>query len=273
MTPDHEGIVSPGSAIDYIHEIKNTGTTFELIKIEVSSQSVLDNTLLLPTEFIVTEPGAYRYYQDFSVGDEIIVFDSESNNWNQVPLENDGQGSIVIPLAPGDYTNILVRVLAKTSVSYNANDVLILNASVVDGNELITNINQTVVSLTYLKVEKKGAVDSDCNSIHDTGFSASDLSARPGDCFIWQIIVKNQGAESACRVTVYDTISSFTSLYEQAHIFYEPSPGGTGTCSIDGDNIQCNVGNPIDIDGKGDLEPFCLRPGDYAEVRFGVKIK
>ena len=272
LYPDNEGIVSPGSAIDYIHEVKNNGTTDELIKIEVISQTVLDNTILFPTAFVVSEPGVYKYYQDFSVGDNIIIFSEKQNTWISVALESDGQGGLAIPLSPGDYTNILVRVLAKTSISQQANDLLILKASVVNGTDFKTNTNQTVVSSTYLKVVKKGAVDSDCNGIEETNFHISDFSAKPGDCFIWQIIVKNLGDKHACRVTVYDTVSAFTSLYEDVVIHYEPAPG-TGSCSVDEQNIQCNVGNPYDIDGDQTLEPYCLGSGEYSEIRFGVKIK
>lgn len=119
---------------------------------------------------------------------------------------------------------------------------------------------------------KKGAIDSDCNGIEESNFQTSDFSAKPGDCFIWQIIVKNLGDKPACRVTVYDTVSAYTSLYENAVIHYEPAPG-TGSCSVNAQNIQCNVGNPFDIDGDQDLEPYCLKAGEYSEIRFGVKIK
>ena len=272
LYPDQEGIVSPGSAIDYIHEIKNNGTTNELIKIEVASQSVLNNAILFPTAFVVNEPGAYKYSQDFSVGDSLIIYCSEEEKWMSKSLESDGQGGVAIPLSPGDYTHILVRVLAKTSMQHQASDVLILKASVVNGSDFKTNTDQTIVSSTYLKVVKKGAIDSDCNGIEESSFQISDFSAKPGDCFIWQIIVKNLGDKPACHVTVYDTVSVFTSLYEEAVIHYEPAPG-TGSCTVDAQNIQCNVGNPYDIDGDQTLEPYCLRAGEYSEIRFGVRIK
>jgi len=272
LYPDHEGIVSPGSAIDYIHEIKNNGTTDALVKIEVTRQTVLNHTILFPTAYVVSEPGGYQYYQDFNVGDTIIVYDSTNEKWISKSLESDGQGGIAIPLSPGDYTHILVRVLAKTSIQQQANDLLILKASVVGGSDFKTNTNQTIVSSTYLKVIKKGAIDADCNGIEETIFQTSDFSAKPGDCFIWKIIVKNLGDKPACRVTVYDTISAYTTLYEDVVIHYEPAPG-SGSCSVDAQNIQCNVGNPYDIDGDQTTEPYCLKAGEYSEIRFGVRIK
>jgi len=272
LYPDYEGIVSPGSAIDYIHEIKNNGTTNEWVKIEVVSQSILNNVILFPTAFVVNEPGEYQYYQDFSVGDNVIYFDSTSKAWLSTSLESDGQEGLAIPLSPGDYTHVLIRVLAKTSIQYQANDILILKASVVDGTDFKLRTDHTTVAASYLKVEKKGALDADCNGVEESQFQISDFSAKPGDCFIWQIIVKNQGSQPACRVTVYDTISMYTSIYDDVIIHYEPTPG-TGSCSVDEFNIQCNVGSPYDIDGDETLEPYCLKSGEYAEIRFGVKIK
>ena len=272
LTPDQTGRVIAGSTIEYVHLLKNTGTTSEDVIVFVESQSHLSNTLLLPTDFSGTEPTAFKAIGELTVGSTVAIFQDSTGTWQLVSLVSDGATGLAIPMDPKDSTHIKLRVQAATSVPETVRDILILRAQVKTGSAWQTNQDQTTVTSGYLKITKLGALDTNCDSTPETGFVTGNLKALPGECVVWQLVVKNHGVETVCQVTVYDAAPSFTQLRGTPVIHSEPAPGGTGSCNVSDPDIECTLGNAIDINGDSTDESFCLRAGEQGEIRFGVKL-
>jgi len=150
---------------------------------------------------------------------------------------------------------------------------LVLEAAVVDGTARVSNTDVTVVSTAQLRIDKTGAVDADCDGTPETDFTTATLQARPGECILWKVTVVDMGSEPVCNVTVYDAAPPFTRIAGSPQIVAEPAPGGVGACTVTGQEVLCTVGNPMDITGDGAPEPFCLRAGEQAEIRFQVRIE
>ena len=143
---------------------------------------------------------------------------------------------------------------------------------VVVGTATQRNTDRSTVGDTLLTISKRGALDAGCDGTPDFGFQTANVSAAPDQCVIWQLSLANQGGAVVCEVTANDAAPPFTSLDGSPSVFSQPLPGA-GSCTVSGAAISCTVGNSIDRDGDGTPETHCLRGGEAAEVRFGVRLQ
>jgi uncharacterized repeat protein (TIGR01451 family) len=275
MTPDNENTVSPGGTVEYIHNVQNISNIAVPVQIAVLSQSLMSHSLLLPQLFNGSSVSSFRTIQNFIVGEKIVIFDSTENQWKYIELINDGTGKIAIPLDPNDNLQFKVRVMAPTQLPANSIDILIVEASVVGTSVTASNTDRTSSASSQLQITKKGLRDMSCNTDMASldQFLASHFQANPGECIVWQIIAVNTGAEPVCEVRLYDKAPAFTFIQGFPIIYDQPYPGDSGHCSVNNEELECCVGNPMDINADGILDNFCLQSGERAEIRFRVEIE
>ncbi|WP_028315926.1 DUF11 domain-containing protein [Desulfatibacillum aliphaticivorans] len=273
LSPNQRAPIYPGSVVHYVHLLQNTGNTQEDVTVYVESQSHLRNELEYPTAALGSEVTAWTKTENLNIGDNVVIYDSSAASWISVALVDDGSGGLAIPMDPGDHTNIRVRVQATLNEVEFTRDLLVLRADVAVGSATASVLDITTVNGTQLTITKTGAVDNNCDGTPDTVFGTGTLEALPGECVIWKLEVINLGQEPICQVEVHDGAVAFTTLDGAPAIISEPAPGGTGSCVVNGQDFDCTVGNPYDIDNNGGSESFCLQPGEQAEIRFRVKVE
>jgi len=275
MTPDNENTVSPGGAVEYFHNVQNIGNVSVNLTIAVLSQSLMSHSLLLPQLFDGSNLSSFKTIQNFMAGQRIVIFDKSENEWQYIELVSDGNGRVAIPLGPYDNLQFKVRVMAPSQLPANSLDILIVSASVVGSSLQILNTDRTSSSSSQLQIIKKGARDISCNTDMASldRFVSSHFQVNPGECIIWQILAINTGVEPVCEVKLHDKAPAFTFIDGIPIIYAQPYPGGTGSCSVVNEELECSVGNTLDMNGDGVLDNFCLRSGERAEIRFRVKIE
>jgi len=273
LSPDHLGAVTPGMSIEYDHILQNSGNSGQDVIVTVESQSHLNHTLLLATTISGTEPSGFENILSLSPGSVVMIYDKTTSAWKTTTLVSDGASGAALRLLPNERTVIRVRVFAPFSAPEAAQDVLTLKAETTDGVVVLRDIDVTTISAAALNIHKTGALDTDCDGAPDTSFATGTLRAQPGQCVIWRIYLENSGVQTICAITIYDAAPAFTTLFGTPFIYYEPPPGGAGVCTVNASDFFCAVGNTLDQNNDGTHESFCLRAGEKAEIRFGVKIK
>jgi len=275
ITPNNQSTVTQGGAVEYIHNVQNTGNTLLNVQVSVSYQSLMSHSLMLPQLFDGTRVTSFKTLQNFSAGEKVVVFDSSENKWMQINLVDDGNGGTAVPLAPNDNLQFKVRVIAPTQLSANSIDILTVAASVPGKTISVSCTDKTTAAASQLQITKMGARDILCSADMETmnTFVSSHFQANPGECIVWQILAVNSGAEPVCEVKLYDKAPAFTFIQGAPIIYAQPYPGGTGVCSVNNEELECCVGNSMDINGDGTLDHYCLKSGERAEIRFRVEIE
>lgn len=272
LVADQAGSVQACGSTTYTHLLANDGDTAEAVRLEVTAQSLLTHQLLLPTGFAGGEFTGFRRQLALSVGESVAIRDASADAFALVALVSDGAGGVAVPLDVDDETRVQVKVMAPCGAGQDTTDVLELQASVVVGTATQRNTDRSTVGDTLLTISKRGALDAGCDGTPDFGFQTANVSAAPDQCVIWQLSLANQGGAVVCEVTANDAAPPFTSLDGSPSVFSQPLPGA-GSCTVSGAAISCTVGNSIDRDGDGTPETHCLRGGEAAEVRFGVRLQ
>ena len=270
LSPDSTGQVAPCGFTEYQHALRNSGGTQETVALSIESQSAFSGLLKLPTGVNANAPTGFVDPAQLSVGDTVALL--RNGTWQTVALVSDGSGGVAIPMLPGDETEILARVIADCSVAPGAADVLIIRAESLDGDAISRVTDSTRAASTIVSLTKMGALDADCMNGPETGFDLANIKAEPGNCVIWRIAVENPGTEPVCSVVTKDAAPAFTSLNGVPEIKNQPSPGD-GSCSVNGDEFSCTIGNAIDVNGDNNDEQHCLLGGEVAEVQFSVLIE
>lgn len=245
--------------------------------VAITDMGPFSAVLRLPTMVNAGAPDAYITLQTLSVGDNVAILDASAGTWVTVALVSDGATGVAIPLDPNDETVVRDVVNAPCTLIEGDSGTVVIEANVVNGAATSVANDFNTVGDSFIEIVKAGAVDADCDGTPETAFATTGLSAEPTQCIIWQVIVTNSSNESVCEVNLEDTAPPFTTLYQSGIwasaplITSEPSPGA-GVCSYNSPDIQCMVGNTLDINGDSVNESHCLRGGEAAEVRFAVAI-
>jgi len=273
LTADQLGTVQPGNSVSYTHTLTNSGSGHKDVVVLVRSQTLFSSVIMLPTHYTGTEADAFTSSAEFRAGTMVAVYSAAAKQWTMVAVVSAGASGVAIPLDPGDFTTLMVRVFSPPSAPQYASDTLVLGADALTGASHASNTDQTLVNSSQLNIVKMGAIDANCDGVPDSTFASATQSARPGECVIWQITATNMASSGICEVAIRDSVSSFTVFRGVPVIYSEPPPGGVGSCGISGQEFMCKVGNPIDINHDGIAENFCLKGGDKAEIRFSIRVK
>jgi len=166
-------------------------------------------------------------------------------------------------LAPGQSITIFDKVTAPSGAPIG--DVDTSTVTVTTTNRSYTSAapalavatDGTTVIAGNLQLTKAQALDAGCTGPGGgTVYSASNVSALPTQCVLYQITVSNVGSANATSVVVSDSTPVYTTLSSRAvtsvGTVTDPGAGNTGT-------ISATIGT--------------LAPGSSAIVTFGVKVQ
>jgi uncharacterized repeat protein (TIGR01451 family) len=148
--------------------------------------------------------------------------------------------------ASGDTDNIIISVVdngASACTAPPANDL-------------------TTVITSQLRLDKLQANDANCDGTADGAFVLTALTAKPGECLVYQVTGTNEGVTPVTKVSVNDTTPSFTTYYDgSAHNKALVCTLGTASAPAVGSAGALSCG-PI----------AAMIPGDTATMTFVVKI-
>lgn len=271
LTPDQSAQLRACNVYDYTHVLQNTGGIDETATVSVASQSLLVSEIFLPTEvYGAGEASGFVSLNALAICSQVATL--TDGTWALEALVDNGSGAPAVDLSPGEQTRVRVRVTAPCETASGQIDTLVLRALSSDGDASAEAVDVTTVSSNTLEIAKLGALDAGCAGGADGPFDDASVRAEPGDCVIWQLTLTNTGTDTVCDVEARDSAPAFTAIQGSPLISQQPPPG-TGSCTVNGDDFACSVGNPQDIDKDGTDEMHCLLAGETAIVEFSVRIE
>ena len=249
VTPNGAGQTYPGGSYVYTHTLTNTGNLPE------GNGSA--STLGLASSN--NQPGwTSTLYYDANNNGVLDATDPQiTGNLNAVSGLGGG-------LAPGQSITVFQKVISPSGAVPGAVDTTSLTVTTTNGTyssavpaPAVATDSSTVIA-GNLSLNKTQALDAACAGPGGGPvYGASNLSAKPGQCVLYQMTVTNIGSAAATNVVVSDATPSFTTLSSAPTTTAgtiaagAPALGATGT-------ISANIGT--------------LNPGQSAVFSFGVKI-
>ena len=215
-----------GATTRFTLYLNNAGGSNETFNLQSSTSSTFANT-------------------DLPAGWTVVFKDAFGNTINNAAV-NSGAYRMVyadVTVAAGATpatTDIYFRAMSSTNIS--------------DTIHQAVNVVNEAVQVTLLK---KQALDSTCDGIPDTAFSANNITAGavPGACIRYEITATNTGATEVNTVIIRDTIPAYTSWHS--------APGNT-TGAI--------VAPIVNLLGTLSATVGTMSPGQSSTMSFGVKI-
>lgn len=201
LTPSNSGQVAPGGSVVYAHTLTNTG-----------SQSCTG-----PYTLTATLPPA-----DVSAGWTTALY--IDNNGDGVIDGGDTlvTGSIPGPLAASGTQKLLVKVFAPGGASAGATDTATVTVTFPAGPTSCGTSTATDISTVIagqVRVVKTQAADANCDGAEAAtpaaiaaNFSAAQLTLRPGQCVIYQVVATNEGSAPVTNLSINDAVPAYTSL-------------------------------------------------------------
>jgi trimeric autotransporter adhesin len=249
FTPNQAGQTSPGGSYVYTQTLTNTGNVTEG---NGAVSSIAFNAANNQAGWTAT-----LYYDGNNNGTLDATDPQITGNLNTVPGLAGG-------LAPGQSITIFVKVIAPSGAVVGAVDIATITVTTTNGSYVTAApapavaTDSTTVIAGNLTLSKAQALDAACTGpTGGTTYAPTGVSAKPGQCVLYQITVSNVGSSNATSVVVSDATPTYTTLSSAAATTVgsigagSPVVGGTGT-------VTANVGT--------------LTPGQSAIVTFGVKI-
>jgi len=249
LTPNHAGQTYAGGSYVYTHTLTNTGNVTEGNGTVSSIALGMANNQAGWTS---------NLYYDANGDSTLDPTDPQiTGSLNTVP-------GLASGLAPGQSITVFVKVIAPSGALAGAVNATTITATTTNGSYGTTApapavaTDSTTVIAANLTLNKAQALDAGCaGPTGGTSYGAAGVSAKPGQCVLYQITVTNAGVANATAVVVSDATPSFTTLSSAPATTVgsiaagAPAVGATGT-------ISANVGT--------------LTPGQSAVVTFGVRI-
>ncbi|OYZ02019.1 MAG: hypothetical protein B7Y42_02960 [Polaromonas sp. 28-63-22] len=249
ITPNGAGQTYPGGSFVYSHTLTNNGNVLEgngtvstIAAATANNQAGFTSTL---------------YYDANNNGvldatDPIIT-----GNLNAV-------AGLAAGLAPGQSITVFDNVIAPSGAVAGAVNATTITLTTTNGSYTTTvpapavATDSTTVIAGNLTLNKAQALDTTCaGATGATVYTPGNLSAKPGECVLYQITVTNVGSANATAVVVSDATPTYTTLSSAPATTVgtiaagAPAVGGAGT-------VSANVGT--------------LTPGQAAVLTFGVRI-
>ena len=227
ITPNQNGQITAGGVLIYTHQVCNQGNV----------------------------PEAVTLTNNNSVGTwtGLLYLDANGNNGFDT---NDTPVIAPITIAAGSCTTHFVKVSAPAGATVGAFDTTTITGT--SAAPTATANDGTTVIGNNLILTKLQAVDSTCGAalLADSAFTNLTLSALPGYCIQYKIVVINNGATTNTAVHVYDTLPSYTAA--QTPPAAAAAGGDVHSVTITGNSFDFNVGT--------------LPPGNAGTCTFTIKI-
>ena len=246
VTPNGTGQTYPSGSVVYSHTVTNTGNVTE-------GNGVL-STLTFATANNQTGFTSVLYYDANGNG----TLDASD------PVISGGLNAVLSTgLAPGASITMFDKVIATAGAAAGVVNVTTITATTTNGSYSTAvpvpavATDTTTIVVGNLTLTKGQALDAGCaGSTTSTSYSTSALlSAKPGQCVLYQLTVSNLGAADATSVVVSDSTPTYTLLSTAA-----ATSVGTVT------------GPAVGAAGTVSATIATLVPGQTALITFGVKI-
>ena len=256
LTADNVGQVAPGGTVTYTHTLLNSGTITE-----GSSIGSLPFTL---TNSVPSGWNATVYVDLNNDGiaqpDELVTSDLAA------VLQNfDGNKNSTKGLEAGESVRLIVKVQAPSDATAGVSNSTVLtvhptlNANT--ANPSLSNTDLTTVNDGQVRLSKTQALDADCDGKADGTFTANTISAKPGQCVVYQITAANEGNVPVTNIAISDATPAYTTFKN----IVGQSPVAT----------NATVGTPVLADGSTGTvtaTQASLAPNATAQLQFVVKI-
>ena len=253
ITPNGTGQTFPGGSFTYTHTLTNNGNVLE------------GNGTVSTVALLAANPPGSGFTSN-------LYFDLNGNGSLDAgdPLLS-GLGNLHAVLAgglaPGQSITIFDKVTAPSGAvpgAVNATTITVTttNGAIPNGYTIAVPppsvvVDSTTVIAGNVTLDKKQSLDTTCaGPVVGTVYTAGNLSAKPGECVLYEITVKNVGSADATSVVVSDSTPTFTTMQFAA----VPSMGSATFPTVTGGTgaITATIGT--------------LTPSQSAVVTFGVKI-
>jgi uncharacterized repeat protein (TIGR01451 family) len=248
ITPNGTGQTYPGGSYVYSHTLTNTGNVLE------GNGTV--STITLPSANNQAGWTSVMYY-DLNGSGGLDAAD---------PLISGSLHAVLaLGLAPGQSITVFNKVIAPSGAvpaSVNATTITATSANgtntyIVVAPAPSVATDSTTVIAGNLTLNKGQSLDVTCDGVADTTYGTGSLSAKPGECVLYQITVTNVGSADATAVVVSDATPSYTLLSTAPATSVGTIAAGAPLVGAAG-TITATVGT--------------LAPGQSAVLTFGVKI-
>lgn len=275
LTPPGNNQIQPGGSVDYINTLENTGNTVETLELTSAnslSAASWGNTVKVDTD---GDGVPDKTLAELQPGDVIKGLDVDGNPVNVPVTDADNDGNPEVTLNPGEKIDLTPTVFAPSSAAPGQTDVLTIYATNTSTGPSTSVEDVSSVILGQVRLDKKVAVDADCNGTHEGTFQANlTTEVAPGECAIWQIQAENQGDALAKNVIIRDKVPAY-STYAVNSLKYCLNQGCTPAAVVNegeiaGSDITFYVGTgsvPASQVGGN------LQAGQQATVRFSTKVQ
>ncbi|HAL39635.1 MAG TPA: hypothetical protein DCP03_16630 [Polaromonas sp.] len=247
ITPNGAGQTYPGGSYVYSHTLTNNGNVLE-------GNGTL-STLTLPVANNQSGWTSTLYYDLNGNG----VLDAAD------PLLTGNLNAVLSAgLAPGQFITVFEKVIAPSGAAPGAVNTSTITVTTANGSYTTTvpaaavATDSTTVIAGNLTLVKAQALDTVCAG--PTGspvYTTAILSAKPGQCVLYQITVTNVGSADATTIVVSDGTPSYTKLSSAPTTSAGSMAAGVPVVGATG-SFSANVGT--------------LSASQSAVVVFGVKI-
>ncbi len=274
LTPNGAAQVDPGGTEVYQNTLANNGNDAATYEVDASnSQPGWTSTLsvdtngdgIADTELANLTAGTIQVQQS---GDSIAT----------IEVTIAASGNPEFTLDAGEVLPIDATVFAPANAPDSQVDVLTVNATNVDTDDVVTAQNQTQVVTGQVNIVKTVAIDTDCDGAPETAFAANPGTVEPGQCLVWQIVAQNQGAANAFNVQVRDATPAFTTYVPDSLAYCQTQncvPASVTDAAAD-DAGEETAGDVIFYIGAGATPASGLGgeliAGDFATVQFSVQV-
>ena len=211
ITPNGQNQVQPGGTVEYSHEIENNGNQEETIELNVNNTQPGWTTVIMVD---TTGDGVPDSIYNPGVTTSIWGVDEDGTPVEIILTDTDNDGNPEITIPPGVDIPMTTTVSAPSDAPLGATDISTISVTDTAGNPVVEAEDQTTVMLGQVRLDKKAAIDTDCNTVPDgvgATFSATQLTeVEPGQCVVWQLTAVNEGTATVSNVKISDAAPAFT---------------------------------------------------------------
>lgn len=249
VTPNGTGQIYSGGSYVYTQTVTNTGNVVE------GNGSVSSVAISLANN----QSGwtAVAYYDANANGSLDATDPQISGPINTITGLSGG-------LNPGQSITVFVKVISPSGAAAGAINATTVTVTTTNGTYTTTvpspssATDTTTVIAGNVTVNKAQALDASCaGPTGSTVYTTGNLSAKPGQCVLYQITLTNVGSANATSVVLSDGTPSYTTLSAAPATTVGSIATGAPAVGASG-SFSANIGT--------------LTPGQNAVVTFGVQI-
>lgn len=251
FTPDRQGQVAPGGTVEYVHVLTNSGNVIEGVSskypLEIDWSSTLSgaNTSV----YVDLNKNGKADTAELITGADADAMNVSLNNLLKGTNGADG-------LSQNESIQIIVKVEAPAIATAGVTDTTVVTFKPTGTN---TPLNVSVTDLTTInlgqvRLLKTQALGS-CTAAPTTGFDATNVFAKPGECVYYRVTASNDGNVNATNVVISDMVPSYTTYLSGS---IKPATTVTTAPTTTSKEVKYTVGT--------------LTPSESATLEFGVKV-